>query len=128
MTDGELRELCHAFLDAYEKRRPDALGRLYAEDCVIWHNVFGRETTGADNLERFADSYRGQRRRTYDDRAVDTFGDGFAECPGGTGGTGGRPTMRRDGETLQLCDRFFDSIERKDFDTGRMAEVLPPRS
>lgn len=77
MTEGEVRELCHAFLDAYEQRRADVLGRLYAEDCVIWHNVFCRETTGADNLARFPDSYRGQRRRTYDDRTVDAFADGF---------------------------------------------------
>lgn len=25
--------------------------------------------------------------------------------------------MRRDSETLALCDRFFDAIERKDYDT-----------
>ena len=25
--------------------------------------------------------------------------------------------MRKDSQTLELCDRFFDSIEQKDFDT-----------
>lgn len=25
--------------------------------------------------------------------------------------------MRRDAQTLELCDRFFDAIERKDYDT-----------
>jgi ketosteroid isomerase-like protein len=77
MTEGEIRELCHEFFDAYENRRTDILARLYADDCIIWHNVFGRDTTGAENLERFHDSYRGQRRRTYDDRTVNTFDDGF---------------------------------------------------
>ena len=25
--------------------------------------------------------------------------------------------MRKDWQTLELCDRFFDSIEQKDYDT-----------
>ena len=53
------------------------LDRLYADDCIIWHNVFGRETTRDENLARYHDSYRGQRRRTYNDRIVNTFDDGF---------------------------------------------------
>jgi len=77
MTDGEIRELCETFFDAYQDRRLDILDRVLADDCIIWHNVFGRDTTKADNLAGFADSYRGQRRRTYDDRIVDTFHDGF---------------------------------------------------
>ena len=77
MTEGEVRELCETFFDAYENRRVDVLDRLYADDCIVWHNVFGRETSRDENLERFHDSYRGQRRRTYDDRTVNTFHDGF---------------------------------------------------
>ena len=38
----EIRELCEAFFDAYENRRVDDLDRLYADDCIIWHNVFGK--------------------------------------------------------------------------------------
>ena len=77
MTEGEIRELCEAFFDAYQDQRVDILERVLADDCVIWHNVFGRETTKQDNLSRYHDSYRGQRRRTYDDRIVNTFHDGF---------------------------------------------------
>ena len=77
MAEGEIRELCETFFDAYQDRRVDVLGRVLADDCVIWHNVFGRETTKQDNLSKFHDSYRGQRRRTYDDRIVNTFDDGF---------------------------------------------------
>ncbi len=77
MDEYEIRELCHAFFDAYQDRRTDVLDRLLADDCIIWHNVFGRETTKHDNLSKFHDSYAGQRRRTYDDRIVDTFHDGF---------------------------------------------------
>ena len=81
MTDGmneyEIRELCDEFFDAYQDGRVDVLRRIMSDDCIVWHNVFGRETTKQDNLSRFHDSYRGQRRRTYDDRIVDTFDDGF---------------------------------------------------
>ena len=77
MTEGEIRELCNTFFDAYQDKRVDILDRVLADDCIIWHNVFGRETTKQDNLARFHDSYRGQRRRTYDDRIVNAFHDGF---------------------------------------------------
>ena len=77
MTDGEIRELCNRFFDAYEGRRVDELTEIYAPDCVIWHNVFGRETSGAENLAALPQSYAGQRRRSYDDRAIDTFPGGF---------------------------------------------------
>ena len=77
MTEGEIRELCETFFDAYQDRRVDILDRVLADGCIIWHNVFGRETTKDDNLSKFHESYRGQRRRTYDDRIVDVFHDGF---------------------------------------------------
>lgn len=77
MTDGEMRELCNRFFDAYQDRRIDVLQEIYAGDCVIWHNVFGREMSGADNLAALPDSYKGQRRRTYNDRTINTFEGGF---------------------------------------------------
>ncbi len=77
MTDGEIRDLCNRFLDAYEGRRVDELGELYAPGCIIWHNVFGRDTTREENLAGAAAGYGGQRRRTYNDRIVDTFEGGF---------------------------------------------------
>ena len=77
MTEGEIRELCNRFFDAYQDKRVDILDRVLADDCIIWHNVFGRETTKQDNLSKYHDSYRGQRRRTYDDRIIDVFHDGF---------------------------------------------------
>ena len=77
MTETEIRRLCEAFFDAYEAGRVDLLDKLYADDCIVWHNVFGRETTRDENLAGIPGSYRGQRRRTYDDRIVNTFDDGF---------------------------------------------------
>ena len=122
MTEGEIRELCQAFFDAYEQRRVDVLDRLYADDCVIWHNVFGRDTTRDENLARFHDSYRGQRRRTYDDRIVNTFEDGFViqYTLGGVQTNGHRGALWicivgrcRDGKITRI-DEYMDS--------GRFAE------
>ena len=77
MSEGAIRELCETFFDAYQDKRVDILERVLSDDCIIWHNVFGRETTKQDNLSKYHDSYRGQRRRTYDDRIIDVFHDGF---------------------------------------------------
>jgi ketosteroid isomerase-like protein len=76
MTEGEIRELCHRFFDAYEAKDVEELDRIYAPDCIIWHNVFGRDTTRDDNLAAMRRD-RGQRRRTYNDRIINTFEDGF---------------------------------------------------
>ena len=77
MDEYEIRELCETFFDAYENRRVDVIEKLYANDCIVWHNVFGRETAGAENIAALPDGYKGQRRRTYNDRIVNTFHDGF---------------------------------------------------
>jgi len=76
MTEGEIRELCNRFFDAYEAKDVEELDRLYAPDCIIWHNVFGRDTTREDNLAGMR-ADKGQRRRTYNDRIINTFEDGF---------------------------------------------------
>jgi len=77
VTDGEIRELCNRFFDAYQDRRVDLLAEIYAPDCIVWHNVFGKDTTGQDNLAALPASYQGQRRRTYNDRVINTFDGGF---------------------------------------------------
>jgi len=77
MTEGEIRRLANRFFDAYQDRRVDVVAELYAPDCIIWHNVFGRETTGAENIAKLPASYEKQRRRTYNDRCINVFEDGF---------------------------------------------------
>ena len=77
MTEYEIRELCDEFFDAYQDGRVDVLRRIMSDDCIVWHNVFGRETSGAENLAALPKSYAGQRRRTYDDRTIHTFAGGF---------------------------------------------------
>lgn len=117
MTETEIRQLCEAFFDAYEAGRVDLLDRLYADDCIVWHNVFGRETTRDENLAGIPDSYSGQRRRTYDDRIVNTFHDGFViqYTLGGVMHTGHRGALWicivgrcRDGRITRI-DEYLDS-------------------
>ena len=76
MNEYEIRELCETFFDAYENKRADVLDALYSDDCIIWHNVFGKDTTREDNLEAMRHD-TGQRRRTYDERTINAFPDGF---------------------------------------------------
>jgi ketosteroid isomerase-like protein len=76
MTEYEVRELCERFFDAYENKRADILDELYSDDCIIWHNVFGKDTTREDNIAGMRVD-KGQRRRTYNDRVINVFHDGF---------------------------------------------------
>ena len=76
MTEGEIRDLATRFFDAYEHKRVDLLDEIYSDDCIIWHNVFGKDTTREDNLAAMRND-EGQRRRTYDERTIDAFHDGF---------------------------------------------------
>ena len=76
MTEYEIRELCERFFDAYENKRADILDELYSDDCIIWHNVFGKDTTREDNIAGMR-ADKGQRRRTYNDRVINVFHDGF---------------------------------------------------
>jgi ketosteroid isomerase-like protein len=76
MNEYEIRDLCERFFDAYENKRVDVLDQLYSDDCIIWHNVFGKDTTRDDNLAAMRLD-KGQRRRTYNDRIANVFADGF---------------------------------------------------
>jgi ketosteroid isomerase-like protein len=117
MDEHEIRELCHAFFDAYQDGRVDVLRRILSNDCIIWHNVFGRETTRDENLAAYPNSYAGQRRRTYDDRIVNTFEDGFViqYSLGGVMHTGHRSSMPicivarcHDGQITRI-DEYMDT-------------------
>ena len=76
-TDTEHRALCHALFDAIEREDVDGMRDCYAPDMVLWFNVTGDEVTGEDTVAAQANGKRFQRRRTYDDRVINTFDDGF---------------------------------------------------
>jgi uncharacterized protein len=77
MTDRELRELCHRFLDAVERTDVATLAQIYAPDFRLWANVGGAEIMAEENLKILRDGRSWHRRRTYDDRTINTFERGF---------------------------------------------------
>jgi len=77
MKDTELRELCHRFFDAVEACDGDTVAALYAPDFTFWINRGGAESTREASLETLRKGYALHRRRTYDDRIIDTFESGF---------------------------------------------------
>lgn len=77
MTDGELRALCHGFLDAIERHDFETVEGLYTPDAVAWANVTRREVSREESLEILRKGAGAHRRRTYDDRLVQTFAGGF---------------------------------------------------
>jgi Domain of unknown function (DUF4440) len=77
MTDTELRQLCTRYFDAIERRDVDAVAELYAPDFAFWVNLTGAESSREQNLATLRDGYALLRRRSYDDRRIDTFGTGF---------------------------------------------------
>ncbi|MGE0542565.1 MAG: nuclear transport factor 2 family protein [Dehalococcoidia bacterium] len=77
MNDGELRELCHRFFDALERHDLAAVAAIYAPGFSIWANVTGAEKTSEENIHTLAEGQARHRRRTYDDRTINTFATGF---------------------------------------------------
>jgi ketosteroid isomerase-like protein len=77
MNDGELRELCHRFLDAIERHDLDAAAAIYAPGFSIWANVSGAEKTREESIQTLAEGKARHRRRAYDDRTINTFTTGF---------------------------------------------------
>ena len=76
-TDALHRRVCHELFDALERADVAAVDRLYAPDLTFWFNVTGQETTREENLAALTTGAGLHRRRTYDDRIIHTFDDGF---------------------------------------------------
>ena len=77
MNDSELRQLCNQFLDAVERHDLDGVAATCAPEFTIWVNVAGAERTREENLQTLAEGRPGHRRRTLDDRTINTFATGF---------------------------------------------------
>jgi len=77
VTDTELRALCHRFFDAIERGDCGAVAQIYAPEFRMWVNLTGTESGAEENLAVLRDGAKLHRRRTYDDRIVNTFASGF---------------------------------------------------
>jgi ketosteroid isomerase-like protein len=76
-TDLQHRRVCNALFDALEAADVDAVDRIYAPDMVMWFNVSNTEISREENLRAIREGAGLHRRRTYDDRQIHTFHDGF---------------------------------------------------
>lgn len=76
-VDTVHRRLCHELFDAIERGDVAAVDRCYAPDMVMWFNITGATTTREQNLEALTAGAGLHRRRTYNDRQIRTFDDGF---------------------------------------------------
>jgi ketosteroid isomerase-like protein len=78
MKDSELRELCHKFFDAVECGDLGTVADLYAPGMKFWINMNpDKEATREENLATLEAGKSKARRRTYDDRRINTFAGGF---------------------------------------------------
>lgn len=75
--DTRHRRLCHTLFDAIEQGDLATVAACYAPDMTLWFNVTGQEIGREENLAALARGYALHRRRTYDDRFIHTFDDGF---------------------------------------------------
>jgi ketosteroid isomerase-like protein len=77
VTDTELRELCTSYFDAIERHDLDTVAELCAPEFTFWVNLTGAEISREQSLATLRDGRALLRRRTYDDRRIDTFETGF---------------------------------------------------
>ena len=73
----ENRRLCNEFFDAIERSDFSAIESIYAPDMTMWVNLTGETMSREDNLRVLREGAGLHRRRTYDDRRIDAFDDGF---------------------------------------------------
>jgi ketosteroid isomerase-like protein len=77
VKDTELRELCERYFDRVERHDLDGVAELCAPEFRFWVNLTGQEVGREQSLSTLRDGKALHRRRTYDDRRIDTFETGF---------------------------------------------------
>ena len=124
MDAEAMRALAKRFFDAIEAGDIDAVGAIYADDAVIWHNSDGLSNTREENLETLRGFSRFIPERRYLDRRVQVSGEGFSQQHVLSG-------VRRDGARVSLaacivCEVKDGRITRLDeyFDTAALAVFL----
>ena len=73
----ENRRLCNEFFDAIEQSDFTTIESIYAPDMTMWVNLTGETMSREDNLRVLREGAGLHRRRTYDDRRINAFDDGF---------------------------------------------------
>jgi ketosteroid isomerase-like protein len=71
------RKLCNDFFDAIERNDIAGVAECYTPDMTMWVNLTGETMRREENLEVVRSGAGLHRRRTYDDRRINAFDDGF---------------------------------------------------
>jgi ketosteroid isomerase-like protein len=77
MTDGELRDLCNRFFDAYQDHVIEEVEAVAAPDLQVWMAPFNKTMQRDDWIAATQPGWGRQRSRIYNDRRIDTFDGGF---------------------------------------------------
>jgi len=72
-----MRRLVNRFFDALEAGDIQTVADCYAPDMTMWVNLTGETSAREDNLRVLTEGKGLHRRRTYNDRNINTFDDGF---------------------------------------------------
>ena len=76
-VDSLHRKLGNDLFDALERGDIGAVDACYAPGMTMWFNVTGDTSTREDNLNALEAGKELHRRRSYNDRIINTFDDGF---------------------------------------------------
>ena len=76
-VDTVHRKLVHDLFDALERGDVEGVDACYVPDMTMWVNASLQTITREENLEAVDKGRALHRRRTYDDRHIRTFDDGF---------------------------------------------------
>jgi ketosteroid isomerase-like protein len=76
-VDSVHRQLVHDLFDALEAGDVDGVAACYAPEMTMWFNATMKETSREESLAAVELGRGLHRRRTYDDRIISTFDDGF---------------------------------------------------
>lgn len=79
MSEAEIDALATRFFAAIETGDAETIGRLYAEDAQVWHNVSGAAQSREENLRLLAYLAKRIRGWRYDDVRRRCFPDGFVQ-------------------------------------------------
>ncbi len=79
MTENEIRTLASSLFDAIEQGDIAAMQACFAPDAEIWHNTDETIVTPADTAKTLTGMVARIANRSYAERRVEVFADGFVQ-------------------------------------------------
>ncbi len=130
--DWQTLELCDRFFDAIEQADHDTLEACYAPEAVVWHSHDCLYQPRADNLAMLRRGMESPSKTRFRDRRIRVFEGGFVQqhrievTHPGAGADGEDFVGKMDVCFVAYVRDGMISRIYEYFDTGRVAEFLPP--